>query len=219
MIEEIVKELSSPDEEGFKNSIYDDSSGKIVPKGTPIDQEGKLPSGGNPTIGTGHLVTPEEYDTIYKTGEMYSKSELDKLLYEDVQEKMNIVNETIEKKYDNKPVADDVKKILVKTTFWLDAPNKFPKFFEGMVTGDYQKAIDNLIYTNPEVSKEQYTKIYEPEKGMSGLKERTLKYIEAINKLKNNNLPRPKIEIEFPNKEKSLKNELAKRRAGVTELY
>ena len=38
-------------------------------------------------------------------------------------------------------------------------------------------------------------------------------------KLKNNNLPRPKIEIEFPNKEQSLKNELAKRRAGVKDLY
>jgi len=208
MIEEIVKELSSPDEEGFKNSIYDDSSGKIVPKGTPIDQEGKLPSGGSPTIGTGHLVTPEEYDTIYKTGEMYSKSELDKLLYKDVQEKMDIVNQTIEKKYDNKPVADDVKKILVKTTFWLDAPNKFPKFFEGMVTGDYQKAIDNLIYTNPEVSKEQYTKIYEPEKGMSGLKERTLKYIEAINKLKKNNIEVMYLCKNKPNSIKKIKSKI-----------
>jgi GH24 family phage-related lysozyme (muramidase) len=215
MIEEIVKELSSTDEEGFKNSIYDDSTGKIVTKGTPIDQEGKLPSGGSPTIGTGHLVTPEEYDTIYKTGEIYSKSDLDKLLYKDVQEKIDIVNRTVEERYDNKPITDDVKKILVKTTFWLDAPNKFPKFFEGMVTGDYEKAIDNLIYTDPEVSKEQYTKIYDPEKGMSGLKERTLKYIEAINKLKNNNLPKPKIGVEFLSKEQSLKNELAKRRAGL----
>ena len=106
MIEEIVKELSSTDEEGFKNSIYDDSTGKIVTKGTPIDQEGKLPSGGSPTIGTGHLVTPEEYDTIYKTGEIYSKSDLDKLLYKDVQEKIDIVNRTVEERYDNKPITD-----------------------------------------------------------------------------------------------------------------
>lgn len=219
MIEDIVKELSSPDEEGFKNSIYDDSTGRVVPKGTPIDQQGKLPSGGNPTIGTGHLVTPEEYDTMYKTGEVYSKSSLDKLLYKDVQEKIDIVDRNIKEKYDNRPISDDVKKILVKTTFWLDAPNKFPKFFEGMVTGDYEKAINNLIYTDPELSRENYTKIYEPEKGMAGLKERTLKYIQAINNLKTNNLPKPKIEVEFPSKEQSLKNELAKRRAGIKELY
>ena len=188
IIDEIVNELSAPDEEGFKSSIYDDSTGKIVEAGTPINEEGKLPSGGNPTIGTGHLVTPKEYENTYKTGKIYKKSELDKLLKKDVEEKLNIVNNTIAKKYDNKPVTNDVKKILVKTTFWLDAPNKFPKFFESMVKGDFKNAIDNLKYTNPEESKEKYTKIFKPKKGMAGLKQRTLKYIEAINQIMKNDL-------------------------------
>ena len=184
MLEEIVKELSSDSEEGYRGSIYDDSTGEIVAKGTPIDQEGKLPSGGNPTIGTGHLVTKDEYESVYKTGKLYPKSQLKKVLYNDVLEKEKIVDNTIKNNYDNKDISDDVKKVLIKTTFWLDAPNKFPMFFDAMVKSEYDRAIDNLIYTDPSAPEMGKTKIYEPEEGMSGLKERTLKYIEAINKLK-----------------------------------
>jgi hypothetical protein len=186
MIEEIVKELSSDSEEGYVGSIYDDTTGKIVAKNTPIDEEGKLPSGGNPTIGTGHLVTKDEYESTYKTGKIYSKTKLDEVLYNDVLKKQKIVEDKIKKDYADREVSDDVKKLLIKTTFWLDAPNKFPMFFDGMVTGDYEKAKNNLIYTDPSAPEMGNTKIYDPPEGMSGLKERTLKYIEAINQLKIN---------------------------------
>jgi hypothetical protein len=188
MLEEIVKELSSDSEEGYRGSIYDDKTGKIVNKGTPIDENGQLPSGGYPTIGTGHLVTKDEYESKYQTGKIYPKKQLDKVLYNDVLEKQKIVEDKIKNDYDNKDISDDVKKILIKTTFWLDAPNKFPMFFDAMVNSDYDRAINNLIYTDPSAPEMGKTKIYEPEEGMAGLKERTLKYIESINKLKSNTI-------------------------------
>ena len=184
MIEEIVKELSSPSEEGYRSSIYDDKTGRIVDKGTPIDEDGQLPSGGYPTIGTGHLVTKDEYESKYKTGRIYPKKQLDKVLYDDVLEKQRIVEDKIKNDYENREITDDVKKILIKTTFWLDAPNKFPMFFDAMIKSEYDRAIDNLIYTDPSAPEMGNTQIYAPEEGMAGLKERTLKYIEAINKLK-----------------------------------
>ena len=183
MLEEIVKELSSNSEEGYRGSIYDDKTGKIVDKGTPIDEEGKLPSGGYPTIGTGHLVTKDEYESKYETGKVYPKKQLDKVLYDDVLKKEKIVDDEIKNNYGDKKISDDVKKILIKTTFWLDAPNKFPMFFNAMVNSKYDEAINNLIYTDPSAPEKGMTQIYDPPEGMAGLKERTLKYIEAIKKL------------------------------------
>jgi len=168
--------------EGFRTSIYDDSTKKIVTKGTPIDENGKLPSGGNPTIGIGHLVTPEQYDTIYKTGKTYTKSDLEDELIRDYFTKKQEVNNQIKNSGKNPDdIPEKVKSILVRNSFWGVSKSSFPKYFDSMINGLYKDAADNLKFTDPAKGEQGgYTKIFKPEKDMSGLKKRTEEVMKEI---------------------------------------
>lgn len=168
--------------EDFKDSVYDDSTGNIVPKGTPLDKNGKLPSGGNPTIGVGHLVTPTEYDTIYQPGIQHSKSDLEDVLIRDYFTKKQEVNNQIKNSGKNPDdIPEKVKSILVRNSFWGVSKSSFPKYFDSMINGLYKSAADNLKFTDPDKGEQGgYTKIYSPEKGMSGLKKRTEEVMKEI---------------------------------------
>ena len=60
-------------------------------------------------------------------------------------------------------------------------------YFESMINKKYKNASDNLKFTDPAKGEEGgYTKIFEPEEGMSGLKKRTEEVMEEIENLYNN---------------------------------
>ncbi len=178
--------------EGFEDKIYDDSklNNKYLKKGDTIENNGRIiykdgTQGGFATIGHGHKITPEDN---YEIGKVYSKSELDDELIRDYfKKKRQVINSIQELNKNPDDVPEKVMSILIRNSFWGVSQSSFPMYFESMVDGQYKSAADNLKFTDPEKGESGgYTKIFEPEEGMSGLKKRTEEVMKEIENLYNN---------------------------------
>lgn len=123
--------------EGVKNVIYIDTLGK-------------------PTGGVGHLLDPKERKK-FPIGTMLKDSVIENWLTEDIQEALEACNSqcTILGLYDK-----DFKIALTSVNFQLGTKwyKKFPNAWKCLCNGEYQKAIDELLYYNKE--KEEYSLWY-----------------------------------------------------------
>lgn len=172
--------------EGFKDKIYDDSKSKnkYLKKGDTIENDGRIvyadgTQGGYATIGHGHKVTANDK---YEIGKVYSQSDLDDELIRDYFAKKRQVINSI-KQSDKNPddIPEEVMSILIRNSFWGVSKSSFPMYFDSMINGLYKNAADNLKFTDPEKGESGgYTKIFEPEEGMSGLKKRTEEVMQEI---------------------------------------
>ena len=178
--------------EGFENKIYDDSKSenKYLKKNDTIEDNGRITyadgtQGGYATIGHGHKITSNDK---YEIDKVYSKSELDDELIRDYfKKKRQVINSIQEYNKNPDDVPEEVMSILIRNSFWGVSNTSFPMYFESMINKEYKNASDNLKFTDPAKGEEGgYTKIFEPEEGMSGLKKRTEEVMKEIKNLYNN---------------------------------
>jgi len=186
-IPQLKKDLNYlKNKEGFENKIYDDSKSenKYLKKGDTIENDGRIvyadgTLGGYATIGHGHKVTANDK---YQIGKVYSQSELDDELIRDYfKKKKQVINSIKESNKNPDDIPEEVMSILIRNSFWGVSKSSFPMYFDSMINGLYKDAADNLKFTDPAKGEEGgYTKIFEPEEGMSGLKKRTEEVMQEI---------------------------------------
>ena len=175
------------EDEGFKNSIYDDSTGTVIKdKKAVIEDDGRIvysdgTRGGFATIGYGHKITP---DDNYKIGTIYSESDLENQLIKDYISKRNIIRNSIINSGKNPDdIPENVKSILIRNSFWGVSKSSFPMYFDSMLNQEYKNAADNLKFTDPNKGDSGgYTNIYSNEY----LRPRTERVMEEIVNLFNN---------------------------------
>lgn len=173
-------------DEGFKNSIYDDSNSKVIPKDAVIEDNGRIiysdgTKGGFATIGYGHKITP---DDNYKIGTIYSESELENQLIKDYIQKRNVIkNAIIDSGKNPEDIPENVKSILTRNAFWGVSNTSFPMYFNSMINEEYKNAADNLKFTDPNQGDNGgYTNIY----SNKNLRPRTERVMQEIVNLFNN---------------------------------
>jgi GH24 family phage-related lysozyme (muramidase) len=167
-------------EEGFKQSVYDDTTGEYIPKGSKIKEDstivypnGKI--GGKATIGYGHKVLPVEFDSIYKPGDVVEKTKLEEQLEKDYDDKKNTIEKIIKsKKININDVPQNALSILIRNAFWGVSSSNFPTYFNSMLEGRYKTAADNLKFYDPSNPNKGYTNIYKK------LKARTERVMDEI---------------------------------------
>ena len=168
-------------EEGLKQKVYDDADAKFIPKGSSIKEDSTIvyPDGrvgGKATIGYGHKVLPNEFDTIYKPDVLVSKTDLEKQLEKDYDsKKTNIENILKSRDINLNEIPPNALSILVRNAFWGVATN-FPGYFNNMIQGNYVSAAENLQYYDPENRQKGFTAIY----GNENLRPRTERSMEEI---------------------------------------
>ena len=175
------------EDEGFKNSIYDDSTGTVIKdKKAVIEDDGRIvysdgTRGGFATIGYGHKITP---DDNYKIGTIYSESDLENQLIKDYISKRSIIRNSIINSGKNPDdIPESVKSILIRNSFWGVSKSSFPMYFDSMLNQEYKNAADNLKFTDPNKGDSGgYTNIYSNEY----LRPRTERVMEEIVNLFNN---------------------------------
>ena len=118
---------------------------------------------------------------------MYSQSDLDDELIRDYfAKKKQVINSIRQSDKNPDDIPEEVMSILIRNSFWGVSKSSFPMYFDSMINGLYKDAADNLKFTDPaKGEKGGYTKIFEPEEGMSGLKKRTEEVMQEILSLYN----------------------------------
>ena len=175
------------EDEGFKNSIYDDSTGIVIKdKKAVIEDDGRIvysdgTRGGFATIGYGHKITPNDN---YKIGTIYSESDLENQLIKDYISKRNIIRNSIINSGKNPDdIPENVKSILIRNSFWGVSKSSFPMYFDSMLNQEYKNAADNLKFTDPNKGDSGgYTNIY----SNKDLRPRTERVMQEIVNLFNN---------------------------------
>ena len=175
------------EDEGFKNSIYDDSTGTVIKdKKAVIEDDGRIvysdgTRGGFATIGYGHKITS---DDNYKIGTIYSESDLENQLIKDYISKRNIIRNSIINSGKNPDdIPENVKSILIRNSFWGVSKSSFPMYFDSMLNQEYKNAADNLKFTDPNKGDSGgYTNIY----SNKDLRPRTERVMQEIVNLFNN---------------------------------
>lgn len=168
-------------EEGLKQKVYDDADAKFIPKGSSIKEDSTIvyPDGrvgGKATIGYGHKVLPNEFDTIYKPDVLVSKTDLEKQLEKDYDsKKTNIENILKSRNIDINEIPPNALSILVRNAFWGVSTN-FPGYFNNMIQGNYVNAAEHLRYYDPENRQLGPTAIY----GNKNLRPRTERSMQEI---------------------------------------
>lgn len=110
------------EDEGYSSRVYKDSLGNL-------------------TVGTGHLLTPDEL-AKYKEGDEYPEEELDKLLLNDFDTARNDME-----KFTPVDAPEEVKNIITNMAFQLGLPNLsgFKNFKQALEDKDYNKAADEML--------------------------------------------------------------------------